>query len=237
MKNTTYYNDESIQYSKKRYPEHATNFTHFLFKKRLELLLRLLKDTSPNLPNRSFLEIGCADGVVSFEILKRYPMIASLLGVDVSEGMINVAKAHNTFIHAQFSLRDDEELMKKHFNVVIEVGVLNLTDLAVDLSLAKQILQMDGYYICSLASSTSLSAKWKPENISAYKHLRTYDVYEKEITQHFEIRKTIPYGLFIPHLWKIPLIARVIQPAVEFFIRFFAPNLFHEKIYLLQKKQ
>lgn len=237
MKNTTYYNDESVQYSKKRYPEHATNFTHFLFKKRLELLLRLLKDINPNISNGSFLEIGCADGVVAFEILKTHPMLASFLGVDVSEGMINVAKTQNTFIHAQFSLRDDEELKKKHFDVVLEVGVLNLTDFGVDLSLSKQILGNDGYYICSLASSTSLSAKWKPENISAYKHLLTYDAYEKEITQYFEIHKAIPYGLFIPHLWKIPLIARVIQPTVEFFIRFFAPDLFHEKIYLLRKNQ
>lgn len=231
MKDTSYYNDESEKYSQKRYPVRALNHTHFLFKRRLKLLLQSLKRLGLS---GSLLEIGCADGVVLSQLQKEFPGV-QLAGVDLSPGMISAAKRNNHLGSIQFDLRDDSAVKDGVFDVVVEVGVLNLTDIQSDLSFVARILKQDGYFVCSLSSRTSLLAVLKPETISAYRHLWTYQEYEAMLSREFTILSRVPYGLFIPHIWKIPMLARLLQPLADLLFRHVAPSLFHERIYVLKK--
>lgn len=232
MKDTTYYDDESDKYSQKRYPTLALNHTHFLFKRRLELLLGLLRKVGLS---GSLLEIGCADGVVLTQLQRDFPAV-QLSGVDLSPGMIAAAKRHDSSGTIRFALRDDAAVKGGTFDVIVEVGVLNLTDFSTELDFTERALKKDGYYVCSLSSRTSLLAVLKPDTISAYRHLESYREYEQVLSQKFVILARIPYGLFVPHLWKVPSLARVLQPFFDLLCRFIAPDLLHERIYLLRKR-
>lgn len=235
MKDTRYYDQESLRYSKKRYPESATTYTQFLFKERLAHLLRLLQESFANRRDLELLEIGCADGYVLSKVQALPIHTQRLIGVDISPGMIEAAKLGATE-KTGFHLRGTYDFGQESFDGIIEVGVLNLTDLGPDLLFAKNHLREDGYYFCSIAASTSLTVKLKPDNENDYRHFLTYPEYEAEIRKEFHILRSIPYGLFIPYLWRFPSIARVVQPAIERLFRSVAPNVFHEKLFLLKKR-
>ena len=146
--------------------------------------------------------------------------------------MISVAKEKNTDGRCVFSVRQPE--IKEKFDVIIEVGVLNLVDFHEEFNFIKGHLKKGGYYICSLANANSLRAKLKfNEKKDGFKHLLSFPEYEKELSKIFIIEKSEAYGLFIPHIWKIPLLAIILQPTIECFSKSFFSNLFHEKIYLL----
>lgn len=234
MKDTAYYDKESIQYSEKRYPEISTQYTHFFFKRRLTLLLDLLAQVV-GAKETSLLEVGCADGVVLSTIAKKFDRLEKLIGIDISPEMINVARAHyGSDTRARYYVRGESDLQDKMFDVVVEVGVLNLTDLRSDLAFARDHLKEGGHYIASLAATTSLVARLKPSK-EDYRHCMAFAEYERILSEYFTIEQRIPYGLFIPHLWKVPAFARRVQPVVESAFRRLVPHLYHEKIYLLRK--
>lgn len=235
MKDTAYYDQESSKYSKKRYPEFEITYTQFLFKRRLALLLNALQETFLQSSSVDLLEIGCADGYV-LSTIKNLPIrIRSLIGIDISPAMIEVASQTAT-ANKRFYVRGTHPMKKKAFHGVVEVGVLNLTDLSTDLLYVKDRLKTDGYFFCSIAASTSLLTKLKPESATDYHHFLTYEEYEREIRKYFFIAKSIPYGLFIPYLWRFPRVARIVQPSVETLLKTIIPNLFHEKLYILKMK-
>ena len=107
-KNTDFYNKESIVYSQKRYPKLANSFTTFFFKKRLAIVIDYLCDI-PKKEDLSFLEIGCADGVVIKNVLEQNLLFKRVSGVDVSPKMIEVANKGEYKQNVFFSVRDDKK--------------------------------------------------------------------------------------------------------------------------------
>ncbi|MFA6095713.1 MAG: class I SAM-dependent methyltransferase [Candidatus Paceibacterota bacterium] len=234
IKNTSYYDREGRVYSSKRYPDKDFDYVHFFFKKRLRILLRMLLDTTEGGSDVSLLEIGCADGVVSRAIADEVPAVGEIVGIDTSEKMIDAAREADNSPRSTFFVRGSEDESKR-YDIVVEVGVVNLTDRHAEYRYARDHLKDGGYYICSLASSTSLRSRLKQrDHKDGFSHLLSYAEYESELAAMFEIVDAKAYGLFIPFLWKIPLLARIIQP-VESLVAGAFPGLFHEKIYLLRK--
>lgn len=237
MKDTGYYDKESVQYSHKRYPDTSTQYTHFFFKRRLALVLGLLAQIVGAKQGMKLLEVGCADGYVLSRIANEFDGFGSLIGIDISPAMIAAAQMHYASdSRMRYYVRDAYDPQGDTFDVIVEVGVLNLTDLRADLQFARSHLRDNGYYVCSLASSTSLVAQLKPDSREDYRHHLSFAQYERILAEYFTVERRIPYGLFIPHLWKVPALARIIQPAVEQTVRAVCPNAFHEKVYLLKKR-
>ncbi len=231
-KDTSYYNQEGDRYSKKRYPERDTDYVHFFFKKRRRILMSMLSGIAGHACRPlSLLEIGCADGILVNEIHDQEKTFSPLVAVDISPDMIAVARRNNTR-SIEFSLRDS--LPSKRFDVIIEIGVLNLTDLDTDLRFAVERLADEGYYICTLASRTSLLSRLKMQPTDFAHHL-SFKEYEMVLRKTFTIVQSEGYGVFVPHIWKSPGLARWIQPLAEYLASLFSPNWFHERIYLLKK--
>jgi SAM-dependent methyltransferase len=234
MKDNNYYNKESSVYSKKRYPEKSTYFVHFLFKRRLQILIKYLQLIAKK-KEMSLLEIGCADGFVSIQIRENTNIFDEIVGIDISPEMIRIANSSNKDKEIKFLIRNNDINLNRKFDVIVEVGVLNLVDLYSELNFVKNNLTDDGIYICSVASRTSLLNKLKSEGERDFRHFHTFKEYEREIRRYFLITKSISYGLFIPYIWKMPVFAHLFQVIIEKILKDITPNLFHEKIYFLKK--
>lgn len=232
-KDTNFYDKESRGYSKKRYPDVDTEYLHFFFKKRLGTLLSYIDFISKDKTGMNLLEIGCADGVVMEAISSHSKSFSSLLGIDVSPKMIEVAKYEVQGSNVSFSLREGKAFGL--YDVIVEVGVLNMVDLAEELIFVKKHLKNGGYYICSIASGSSLRARIKSRRgEDGFSHFRRFEEYDFELKGNFKVLKSMYYGLFVPLLWKVPFVARITQPFFEDLFQCFAKSLFHEKIYLLR---
>jgi SAM-dependent methyltransferase len=234
MKDTAFYNNEASIYSAKRYPQKPVTFTQFFFKERLQKALGLVGAFLHAKQSATLLEIGCADGVVARALWERFPAaLARIDAVDISPGMIEAAAQKNADTPIRFSVRDTAPLLDK-YDLIIETGVLNYTDTATDFAEAAQRLTPDGEYICSIAGSSSAQQGLKGD--SQYLHLYSYKIYEAELQKYFTIACTVPVGLFVPLLWKLPALARILQPVAELVLKI-APNLALEKIYVLTGKK
>ncbi len=234
-KDTTYYNNEGPIYSQKRYPGVSTEYIHFFFKRRKDILMDILSSLLQNDSHeKSLIEVGCADGVVIRSIHLQFKNITRLIGIDASPAMIETAKKISPY-EIEFKVRANEHYGK--FDMVVEVGVVNLTDFGTELRFAQDHMKPEGYYICTLASKTSLLSIFKSKAVyTAFNHLMSFKEYEEQLRKDFDITMSKPYGLFIPYIWKVPTLARIIQPLAETLLQPFVPRLFHEKIYLLKKK-
>src|SRR3989338_6869370 len=88
-----FYNQESEQYSKKRYEGKTNSYFQFLFKRRRQLFLAFIDSIKTELKDSKALEIGCADGVIVKKLLQKLPdSFKTITGVDVSPKMIQKAK-------------------------------------------------------------------------------------------------------------------------------------------------
>lgn len=235
MKDTAFYDKEGNKYSSKRYPEKDRDYVHFFFKKRLKILLDILERHVSDKRGLSLLEVGCADGVVLRSIARRFPDFEKLVGIDVSENMIAQAIGENDSSKISFFVRGKEDASAL-YDLIVEVGVVNLTDRHVEYAHALRHLKSDGLYICSLAASTSLRSRLKPDDHKkGFSHLLSYKEYEAELSREFEIIERRAYGLFVPLIWRVLVIARLLQP-LEALLVHLVPDLFHEKIYVLKRK-
>ncbi len=234
MKNADFFNKESSAYSIKRYVEKPISYTQFFFAKRLSVTLKMIGNFVGGKKELSLLDIGCADGIVVNEIYVKFPnTFASLVGIDTAPEMINTASKKYSSRPFVFQTRENfSDISKK--NVIIETGVVNYADLSEELEYANSRLEKDGIYIVSLAGTDSLLNRAKKED-NGYRNFLSYAKYEKEIKNKFEIIRAVPVGLFLPFVWKLPTLARLLQP-LEIIFRPISPNLFHEKVYLLRKK-
>jgi hypothetical protein len=234
MKDTTFYNAESARYSSSRYPKQSITFTQFFFKKRLAIVLNEIGKITNNKKELSLLEVGCADGVVVRAVWERYAAIfKNILAIDIAPQMIGVASKHNKNTSIAFSVRTDVALPGAH-DLILEVGVLNFANLEEELRAVSTALVPGGRYICSLSSTTSLQNRLK--GASGYRHLKSYKEYEAELCKYFVIEHVQGVGAFIPWLWKLPALARVVQPLADALILTTIPNLSHEKVYVLTAK-
>lgn len=233
MKDTDFYDKESGIYSIKRYPEVPISYTQFFFRERLRLVMKILRDECAGKTDLSLLEIGCADGVVLGEIHKDFPItFSSLVGIDISPKMIEIASKKYPTRPFAFRVREDFSNMSAK-DVILEIGVINYTDLSDEFDFAYSRLKKDSIYIISLAGADSLLHRIKGGD-EQFRNFLSYREYEKKIKERFEIVRTVPVGLFMPLIWKWPAFGRSFQP-LEKILRPFSPNLFHEKIYLVKK--
>jgi SAM-dependent methyltransferase len=233
LKDSDFYDRESSVYSSKRYSGKTATYIQFFFKKRLAITLGMLKYFLRSGSSRLLLEIGCADGIVLREIEEGLPnTFSTLVGIDISEDMVKVARQLTHLGKAAFYLRG---LEPQHtlYDVVVEVGVANYADFDSELIYAYDQLKDDGVYIVSVAGANALSLYMGGD--VGYKNFHSYDMYEDKIRKIFRIKKVIPVGLRLPLLWKMPMIARIVQPVLEVFSRPMLGSFFHEKIYFLKK--
>jgi SAM-dependent methyltransferase len=181
--------------------------------------------------NLSLLEVGCADGVVIRTIWEKFPHVfSSLKAIDIAPEMISAAKNLNTGTPIDFEVRT-EEVLKDTSDIIVEIGVLNFADFKEEFGVMAASLTPDGTYLCSLSSSTSLYNRLK--GASGYRHLNSYAEYERELREYFVIESVDGVGFFVPWLWKMPALARALQPVIEKVALTFVPSLAHEKIYVL----
>ncbi len=230
-KDTHFFNTQSNVYSARRYPVIPLTFTQFFFKERLRAVLTLLMPVLGRGEPKAVLEVGCADGVVARAVWEEYHAhIASFEANDIAPHMIETAKQEHGDTPIQFSLRTGEPLVGT-YHTVIEVGVLNYTDTAVDFAQIARVLAPEGRYICSLSATSSLQNRLK--GATGYAHLLSYAEYEKEMCRYFRIEAVQPVGFFVPHLWKWPWLARRVQPLLELIGAVLVPSWAHEKVYTL----
>lgn len=193
--------------------------------------MRMLRDISATHPQMaSLLEVGCADGVIIRGIKNYFPQFTQLVGVDVSPAMIAEAIGQSPQ-DMDFYVRDRD--IYGAFDIIVEVGVVNLTDMETEFIFAKKNMKPGGYYICSLASKTSSRSRMKMKPTDFVHHL-SFKEYEDALSKHFTIVSSEAYGLFIPLIWKIPFLGRSLQSIMEVMGKLCCPQLFHEKIYLLR---
>lgn len=229
-----FYDQESEQYSKKRYEGETLSYFQFLFKRRRQLFLDLISRIKAELANSDVLEIGCADGVLIKKLFQKLPdTFRSIVGIDVSPAMLNQARQTTRDLKASYFLRGEEPEGK--FNLVIELGV-HPHHFEDEMIFVSEKLESRGYFIYSASGKSSLHVKIKLGKESYTKDYLDYSSYEKIIKKYFDIVFSEPYGLFIPKVWAIPSIARVLQPFLEIIFKNIFPDLFHEKIYLLRKR-
>src|SRR4051812_16284243 len=117
-----FYNQESEQYSRKRYEGETETYFQFLFKRRRQLFLGSVSRIASELHNANALEIGCADGVIIKKLLQKLPnSFNTITGIDVSPKMIEEARRTTSDKKARYFLRGEEPQEK--YNLVIELGV------------------------------------------------------------------------------------------------------------------
>lgn len=233
LKDKQFYNQESANYSTKRYPAVASSYTQFFFKKRLELVLEEIDKATKNKYSLNLLEVGCADGVVLRSVNEKLGnRFARMAGIDIAEEMIEQAKILTPEGKINYFLRGQEG--PGEFDVILEIGVINYSDFDEDLIYAKNKLKSLGLYFISVAGSNSLLNVFGKSK--GYNNYLSYDDYENKIKNNYRIIKCLPVGFYLPLLWRFPALGRFVQPLLESFFRLLLPNLFHEKIYILAKK-
>lgn len=233
-KDTAFYDAESAQYSGKRYPARARTFTQFFFKERLRRTLGEIGRFVSGKQGLSVLEVGCADGVVARAIWKAHGgAFSNILANDIAPEMVRIAQERNADTPIHFEQRTGHEVGP--YDLIIEIGVLNFSTLKDEYAEVERLLAPDGRFICSLSSTTSLQHRLKGSD--GYRHLRSYREYEKELTERFDIVRAIPVGFFVPWLWKMPPLGRLLQPLVDHLGAFLMPNGAHEKVYVLARKR
>lgn len=233
IKDPAFYNKESVQYSAKRYPAVATNYIQFFFKKRLSLTLAHMRSLFGKSNGLSLLEIGCADGVVLRDIQQKLPAVFSAFtGIDTAKDMIVVAQSLDISHKMKFYVRGEEPMQT--YDTIIEIGVANYANFDDELAYAHDHLKAGGMYILSIAGNDSLNARLG--GAVGYNNFLSYAEYQNKIRGIFDVKKIVSVGFHVPFLWRVPFVARRIQPIVEVLFSRLTPNLFHEKIYILRKR-
>jgi SAM-dependent methyltransferase len=235
MKDTSFYNRESAQYSSKRYPAVPRSYTQFFFKRRLSIAKKFVaKIIALEKRELSLLEVGCADGVVLRELGISFPRAFSkLVGIDTSPAMIEEARRRAAPPRAEFLLRG-EYAGYPPVDVINETGVINYAGFDPDLQFAYDNTAAGGWYVLSVAGTNSLLNRLKGE--AGFSDFRSYQEYEKLLRERFSVMQVEGCGLFIPHIWKFHPLARAAQPLAEAFFGRLFPSLCHEKIYLLRRR-
>jgi 2-polyprenyl-3-methyl-5-hydroxy-6-metoxy-1,4-benzoquinol methylase len=233
-KDTLYYDAESVRYSRKRYPAKATTYVQAFYLRRLAIVTEFVRSLAYGQPI-SVLEVGCADGVILRSLYAALPkMFSSLTGVDVSERMVQTARVESAGLPIRYAVRSGTQ--EEPRDLVIEVGVLNyVPDFEQELLSLRAAIAPNGHALISLAGKGSLWHRLKRTG-DEFADFQNYTDYETVIMKHFSIVAMAPVGLFVPYLWRVPVLARAIQPLAERAL-VAAPGLFHERIYLLTPSQ
>lgn len=231
-----YYDEEADKYSQKRYPSVVQNYVQFLFTRRrdivLECIQRVIANTSAP---RSLFEMGCADGVLLRAIAEKYPnAFTTLVGSDVSEAMLSTARGLTQDPRISYAPRESLP-QNGSYTCVVEIGVGALVlDTQGELEILARQLAPGGYLICSIAGRNSFAAM-RGNTAANRTVLNTYEMYEVYMRKNFTIKTVRSCGIYIPLLWRVPFIGRLLQPIFEL-IGYLLPERAHERVYVLKKK-
>lgn len=233
MRDTQYYDRESSRYSEKRYPAVPGSYIQSFYLRRLALSIGLIRQAVHG-SGLKLVEIGCADGVVTNALYDEFSgTFNNIAGVDISKAMVEAAAARAGGRHITFSQRD-EHVFADTYDLIVEIGVVNYADADAEFRFAREKVSANGYYLCSVAGADSLLHWLKPDEGTGFSNFNSYAKYEAQLRTYFTIVSATPVGLFIPHVWKVPKLARIVQPLCEAVFSRIAPNLYHEKLYLLK---
>lgn len=236
MKDTRFYDAESSRYSSKRYPSLASSYVQSFYLRRLAITFSMVRKFVRGRGLR-LIEIGCADGVVTNALYDQFSgMFSDFAGVDISPKMIEEAKGHAGERQIVFELRGAHAFADS-YDLIVEIGVINYANENEEIEFASRKIGQNGYFLCSIAGTSSLWNRLKPEEDKGFNNFRTYPEYEAKLREHFTILSIVPVGLFIPHIWKVPALARVVQPFFESILGPIMPSWFHEKVYLLKPRR
>ena len=194
-------------------------------------LNRLGADIAIEGNTKEILEIGCADGVTTVSLISSFPE-SRIVAVDISSEMVKRAMARN-LQGVSFFIRGEQP--DSSYDLIAEIGVLNLIELEHEVKFVKEHLTERGVWIVSVAQSGSTLNLFKP-SVADFAHLYDQHHYEALFLKEFDLIEQVSYGLFVPLLWHWPRIARVIQPSMEWFIPKVLRSLFHETLFVLRKK-
>lgn len=235
VKDTVFYDAESSVYSDVRYPATPTTYTQWFFKRRLHITLQGVASYFAKKNQQSLLEIGCADGVVMRAIVARLPgQFSTMIGLDISPKMIEEARAKSAAIPGTLFYERKDYVSNEQFDLVLEVGVIGFIGVEQELPFVLRHLKEGGIYILSIAGKDALG--FRLGRITWFGEERSYREYEAVLKQHFTILSSTGCGLFVPYLWRLPALARIVQPIADMLVNLIAPQLCHEKIYLLKKR-
>ncbi len=233
--NTTFYDKASGEYSNRRYKSGTNSYIQFFFKRRLSLTIDILQKYISGRTNLLLLEVGCADGIVIETIDSKYPNnFIKYTGTDISPEMIRVASEKNKNSKISYYLKNSSE--QGEFDFVLAIGFLSPGIFDREFNYIKKFLKKGGIAIVSMASKDSIYTKIKLRDQEYSKDYWNHDKYREFLQKDFDILNAEPCGLFIPKLWSIPVLARIVQPVLESILKYIIPNLFHEKLYVLRRK-
>ena len=235
MDSQDFYNQESEQYSQKRYGGQVDSYVKYFFNQRLNLVLTMLHRISKGRSDMSLLEVGCADGVVLRQTKRTLSeKFTRLVGVDIAENMIARARILSVGMGIEFFSKN--QTLNEKFHTILLVGFMTGPLIELERAYVNEHLKDGGYAIISLAGRHSLQARLKLQDKPYLADYRTYREYRELLEKNFEIINTQYYGLVIPKLWRFPKLARFLQPALDSIGTFLFPELMHEVLYLLRKK-
>ena len=233
MRDTDFYNAESVQYSHKRYPKVATNYLQFFFIRRLAIMKKYIRGVVGEKKGLHLLEVGCADGVITRSLAETFSdNFITFVGIDIAPSMIDVARAATDDPRVSYTIRD--AYTAEPVDIIVETGVVNYGSVDEELVFAHMHLKLGGYYILSIAGNNSIYGRLKYD--TGLSDFRPYAIYNKLIKEKFEVVEVVGCGVFIPYLWRMPTLARPLQTFFDWLIGPLWPGLCHEKIYFLRKK-
>lgn len=230
------YDNASESYSESRYFGRVDSYIKYLFATRQARIIDFFRLIYGRQEILSVFEVGCADGALFRRLQDVFPdKLSRLAGVDISQKMLDVARRETAgVLTPDFYLRGREpEDPDKRYDVVVETGV-HIENLESELAYIQSHLVKQGYTVISLASSKSLFTRFKLTDKAYVRDYLSYKRYREMLEKHFKILGSKSYCLFIPKLWAIPILARLLQPALDHLLAPFVPELFHEKLYLLR---
>lgn len=235
VKDVDYYDIESASYSEKRYGGKIDNFIKYFFNRRLGLFLSFLKkELSAKSGQLNLLDIGCADGFVMSKAYEIAPeRINRFVGTDTSEEMLKTASGKYGKDHPFDFFKRGQDGEEK-FDVIVELGV-PINNLKGEFAYILDKLKENGIYIFSTPGSKDSLYSYLKKDFHVDKPL-SFSEYDHAIEEFFDIKESKNYAFFMPFLWKFPGLGRALQPLIENIFSIIAPSLFHEKIYILEKK-
>lgn len=211
------------------------SYVQFFFKRRLAItksyIRQIVQEKSTPL---TLLEVGCADGIIIRSIEKEFPTaFSALVGIDIAAEMVEEARRQNVFSNVEFFTRDAYQEVSP-VDLIIETGVINYANFEEEMAFAHVHLKTGGHYLFSIAGTGSIRNRLKQEG--SFADFRSYREYDRLVRMHFTVRGVQGCGLFIPYIWRVPVLARIIQGVLDPMVGWLLPSLCHEKVYLVEKK-
>ena len=157
---------------------------------------------------KKVLDSACGSGYGSFHISNLGA--SSILGIDISGESISLAQKRYINPNLEYRKTDcsDLRILKEKFDVIVSFETLeHLNDPLLFIKSASEILNPDGYFICSTPNKMRLSGAG---HINQY-HLNelNYDDFYQAMANHFDINacyhqtETLPYLRYMETQYKI----------------------------------